>query len=231
MNNAVLLAWEPRDEGLDTFLDVDPADFVRGGGQPRYTVRNRDRGDPVVEYDGHDPHTMVVEFPFDSYTYAPFHPAGHVEEKLSRLHLLSRNHPRTGEPPVVRVVNATAWSHMLWRLSYEILPDRSSWIRDQQGSATTREGVWVRVTLTQHLPAQLALTPVETARAASPPPPPTDPAAVPAPAVAVVRPGDTLRRLAQRELGSGDRGNELRQLNPGVDPDRPEVGTRLRLPA
>jgi len=194
-------------------------------------TRNRDRGEPVIEYEGLDPLTMTFEFPWDAYTYETFHPEKHVERKLSRLHLLSRPHPRTGEPPVVRVVNATAWSHILWRLSYEVLPGRSSWIRDQQGSATAREGVWVRVTLIQHLPAQLALTPVETASAAQPPAPPSDPAAAPVLAVATVRPGDTLRRLAQRELGSGDRWLEVRNLNEGVDPDSPEVGTRLRLPA
>lgn len=229
-NHFVILCMIPRDESLDFYGDVDAADWVRTGGGARYVTRNRDRGEPVVEYEGLDPLTMVFEFPLDSYTYATFHPEGHVEAKLSKLHLLSRPHPRTGEPPVVQVVNATAWSHIRWRLAYEVLPGRSSWIRDAQGSATAREGVWVRVTLIQHLPAQLALTPVETARAASPPPPPSDPAAA-GPAVATVRPGDTLRRLAQRELGSGDRWLEVRNLNEGVDPDAPEVGTRLRLPA
>lgn len=45
-----------------------------------------------------------------------------------------------------------------------------------------------------------------------------------------VRSGDTLSRIAQRELGAGDRWRELIDLNPGLDPARLHVGRVLRLP-
>jgi len=46
----------------------------------------------------------------------------------------------------------------------------------------------------------------------------------------VVRSGDTLTLIAQRELGSADRWRELLASNPGLDPKRLLVGSRLRLP-
>jgi hypothetical protein len=53
-----------------------------------------------------------------------------------------------------------------------------------------------------------------------------------APAWHIVRPGDTLRGIAERFLGSSERWPEIHKLNPGIaDPDRIEPGARLRMPA
>ncbi len=48
--------------------------------------------------------------------------------------------------------------------------------------------------------------------------------------VYVVRAGDTLSRIAARELGSADRWRQIAAANPNVDPNRLLVGARLRLP-
>lgn len=45
-----------------------------------------------------------------------------------------------------------------------------------------------------------------------------------------VRSGDTLSRIAQRELGSSRRWRELVELNPGLDPARLLAGTKIRVP-
>ncbi len=51
------------------------------------------------------------------------------------------------------------------------------------------------------------------------------------PAWHIVRPGDTLRGIAQRFLGSQELWPEIHRLNPGIaDPNRIEPGTRLRMP-
>jgi LysM repeat protein len=47
----------------------------------------------------------------------------------------------------------------------------------------------------------------------------------------VVRAGDTLWKIASRELGDGNRWREIARLNNIVDPDALSVGQRLRLPA
>lgn len=46
----------------------------------------------------------------------------------------------------------------------------------------------------------------------------------------VVRSGDTLSEIAQRELGSSKRWRELVAANPGLDPARLGVGKRIRIP-
>jgi nucleoid-associated protein YgaU len=46
-----------------------------------------------------------------------------------------------------------------------------------------------------------------------------------------VKTGDVLGVIAQRELGSSKRWPEIVALNPGLDPDRVPVGTRLKMPA
>lgn len=52
------------------------------------------------------------------------------------------------------------------------------------------------------------------------------------PAWHIVRPGDTLRGIAERFLGSQELWPEIHRLNPGIaDPDRIEPGQRIRMPA
>jgi nucleoid-associated protein YgaU len=52
-----------------------------------------------------------------------------------------------------------------------------------------------------------------------------------APDVYVVQEGDTLTDISMRELGTWKRYEEIVELNPGLDPRRLRVGTRLVLPA
>jgi LysM repeat protein len=47
----------------------------------------------------------------------------------------------------------------------------------------------------------------------------------------VVRQGDVLGSIAQRELGSSKRWKEIVALNPGLDPERLLVGARLTMPS
>jgi LysM repeat protein len=44
-----------------------------------------------------------------------------------------------------------------------------------------------------------------------------------------IRSGDTLSEIAQRELGTKNRWREIVELNPGLDPARLRVGTKIRL--
>lgn len=57
---------------------------------------------------------------------------------------------------------------------------------------------------------------------------------VPPPTVAsareyTIRPGDTLSEIAQRELGTKNRWRDIVELNPGLDPAKLRVGTKIRL--
>ena len=65
--------------------------------------------------------------------------------------------------------------------------------------------------------------------------PAAEPQAVPAVALRggsyVVRQGDVLGSIAQRELGSSKRWKEIVALNPGLDPERLLVGARLTMPS
>lgn len=47
----------------------------------------------------------------------------------------------------------------------------------------------------------------------------------------IVKNGDSLSRIAARELGSATRWTEIRDLNPGINPERLKVGDSLTLPA
>jgi len=69
----------------------------------------------------------------------------------------------------------------------------------------------------------------------APAPAPKQPAAKPRPKVNghgtyTVQSGDVLGVIAQRELGSSKRWPEIVTLNPGLNPDRLQVGTRLQMP-
>ena len=56
-------------------------------------------------------------------------------------------------------------------------------------------------------------------------------AAPPAGATYTVKEGDSLWKIAARELGGGERWQAIAAANPELDPDRLEVGMRLALPA
>lgn len=58
-----------------------------------------------------------------------------------------------------------------------------------------------------------------------------EPVTVPSARTYVVKGGDTLSEIAQRELGSSRRWQEIVAMNPGLDPARLRAGKELRLPA
>ncbi len=55
-------------------------------------------------------------------------------------------------------------------------------------------------------------------------------ARVPSTRVVLVKAGDVLSLICQRELGTVRRMDEVLALNPGLDPDRLSIGQRLRMP-
>lgn len=57
-----------------------------------------------------------------------------------------------------------------------------------------------------------------------------EPVTAPAGRTYVVKGGDTLSEIAQRELGSSRRWQEIVALNPGLDPARLRAGKELRMP-
>jgi nucleoid-associated protein YgaU len=65
--------------------------------------------------------------------------------------------------------------------------------------------------------------------------PPADPKPAEEPAVAerfhIVKQGETLGQIAQNELGTASRWQEIVKLNPGVEPERLRPGMKLKLPA
>jgi hypothetical protein len=65
-----------------------------------------------------------------------------------------------------------------------------------------------------------------------PPVPPVDPEPQPETAdrTYVIRKGDTLWGIATRELGAGRRFKEIQALNPGLDPQKLQVGQSIVLP-
>ncbi len=73
-------------------------------------------------------------------------------------------------------------------------------------------------------------SPQSVARNSAPASKPRTETAPAAAGVYVVRSGDTLSRIAARELGSADRWRQIVAANPGVDPNRLLVGAKLRLP-
>jgi nucleoid-associated protein YgaU len=91
----------------------------------------------------------------------------------------------------------------------------------------------LRVGARLRLPAEAALSASGGERAAEAAPTPT-PGGTSAPAAGatyVVRAGDMLWTIAERELGDGNRWRDIARLNPAIDPDRLLTGQRLVLPA
>ena len=90
------------------------------------------------------------------------------------------------------------------------------------------DSVWATDTVTDtpyEAPAEPEAQPVAEEAPAPPPPPPP-----PAPRTVVVEPGDTLWAIAERELGDGNRYQEIANLS-GIDnPDLINPGQVLTLP-
>ncbi len=60
--------------------------------------------------------------------------------------------------------------------------------------------------------------------------PPAAPKPRPSMRLYQIQPKDTFTSIAQRELGSGTRWAEIKQLNKNVDPAKMKPGTKIKLP-
>lgn len=151
-----------------------------------------------------------------------------VEESCRILDAYARPQANTNTPPVL----AFLWgSYAAFRWVIQDL----SWgeeLRDPQGRRLRQQ---VTVSLLEYRDDEVTVSDPRK-RAAAPSPPkgtgrPSTAQPVPSGRTYTVKQGDTLGRIASRELGRSSRWSEIAKLNNLRDPDRLAVGQRLRLPA
>lgn len=204
---------------------LDPESVVPGGGVGGWDEVTHPRRESSTEWAGTSLRTLSVTLVLDSNRLTD-----HVERGLRQLEVWGRRLTPTSPHPPVLVFEWGYWGVFRWVLNGLAFGDT---VHDLHGGRTRQ---LVTVELLEFRTPELTLTPAQ--RAAPAPAPagaPGKPSSGPAPApsgrVYTVKSGDTLGRIAQRELGNAARWPELARLNGLRDPDRITVGQRLRLPA
>lgn len=211
------------------------------GGTARWELVDRPRRKGVPEYVGTDPWRLTLPCLLDGIDASPPRdrfrgrnlrrplPARDwtVEPMVDRLTRLAQLVPGKPRPAVVTVTGPVPLTGLRWVV--ESLEWGEHLRTSHRHPGRTRQ--LVEVTLLEHTTPDVFLGPAQAAqerKAATPG------AAAPAPGGAVrtytVRAGDTLSRIAARELGSASRWPELAKLNALRDPNLVRVGQVLRLP-
>ncbi len=142
-------------------------------------------------------------------------------------------------PPATREV-VVGDGDSLWRIAARELGDGKRWkeiatLNGIEDGDDVKAGARLRLPAASKTQTPASNTPAPSAKPQAKPEPKSEPKAAPAPSstgeqrIYIVRAGDTLGRIAQRELGSAKRVDELRLLN-SISGDVIRVGESLRLP-
>jgi hypothetical protein len=205
---------------------LDPSSVRQGGGVGGWTEVLHPKRPSSTEYTGQPLRTLEIPLLFDGWR-----DQADVEEPCRILDVWGRIPPGRREPSVLQVVYGT-YTSLRWVVN-GLEWDESLELRNRLGR---RLRAAVTLTLLEHRDAVVALTPVQRAtpaptKVAAPGKPSSGPAVRPSGRVYVVKAGDSLSKIAQRELGKASRWPEISRLNGLRDPNFIKPGQRLRLPA
>lgn len=225
----------PRVEPFVTFTPVfrsglRPVRVLLGDGTAKATAdagwsfvsRLKNKG--FTTWEGYAPYVMTIPVTFDGF-------AGEVsqEQEYEALRRIQRvpTGP-TNQPSPVRVAGPLPLTNLLWVV--QNLEEDSAIRRERDGN---RIRIIATVTLMEYVePDVLVAVRPSPARAAQEraTQQPGAAAAAPTGRTYTVKRGDTLSRIAQRQLGSYKRYTEIARLNGIRDPNRIRPGQVLRLP-
>lgn len=135
------------------------------------------------------------------------------------------------QPAAPERTHIVAEDESLWKIAEREYGDGSLWtrIRDRNPTLVSEDGE-VRAGIKLAIPLDASAAGEQ--KPASPPPPVKEKKKDPAtPRTYIVRKGDSLGEIAQRELGSARRWPEIVKLNDLDDPDDVPAGLALRLPS
>jgi hypothetical protein len=197
---------------LTALLDTDGAKIV--GGYGGWEVITRPRRQGITNWAGRSPFSMTIAIILDGFAQDR-----KVDTDWSKLERLSLPHPNPGgEPPVVELRgDAIPHSDLLWVVD-NIDPGET--ILDQGGNMLRRHAV---VSLIRYVAMdRIQLSAAANARNKGQPSGSRNIEA---------RAGDSLSKIASRELGDSKRWKEIQTLNPNIrDPNRITVGTDIKIP-
>lgn len=201
-------------------------DVLRQGGVGGWQERSHDRGKSTSEWMGTAAHRMTLRLRFDADRTG----RADIETELSTLHSFGLPTAATGEPPVLRL-DFGPGQQLRWVILDTI--HRSTVLHP---TSKRRYQAEVDVDLLEHREGALLISPVEqveqqaTAGVYSRRPGDGESART-----VTVAPGDTLSRIALRELGDASRWPEIYQANQpdpiSAGPDLLQVGWVLTIPA
>lgn len=210
--------------GTTLHFALDPASVTPGGGIGGWEEVAHPKRESTTEWSGTPLRTLTLELVLDENRLTD-----DVENAVRILNVWGRTQPGWHEPSVLSFGWGTwaAWRWVVNGLEYGETVHNAAGRRTRQA---------VTVELLEHRTAVLALTPAKRATPApAPPGKPGKPSsgATPTPSgrVYTVKSGDSLSRIAQRELGKASRWPELARLNGLRDPNRITPGQKLRLPS
>lgn len=218
-----LIPVDPPGDAISALLDEDPPRLLGDAG---WQLVARPRRKAITEWQGLEPVRLRCSIVFDG-----FDRGIHVERECEQLRRWMRVPASSlNEPTILRVEGAAvpAPARGLRWVIESIEPGAEIRARPGSGQAGMRVRAHQVVTLLEHV------TPDVLAPQAAQPSP-AEQAAETAPEATAgrtveVHSGDTLYEIAQRELGNGNRWQEIADLNGIRDPRRLAVGQVLRLP-
>lgn len=193
-------------------------------GSPRWNTLERPRRTSVLEWAGRDIVRQSMTLMFSGEMSAQSGEPADITAETVKLHALAGGDARTFEPPKLRISGPVygIGEYDQWVIESLDVGEPRRRLSDNRVCQ-----VQYVVHLAQHFTTDIVSAVVSPAAAADAV---NATAAAPVGRTHVVVRGDTLSRIAQRELGSAGRWPEIAKLNDLRDPNRLTVGQILNLP-
>jgi hypothetical protein len=204
---------------LVAWLGQEPPTVTGGYGGWEKIARPRRLA--ITRWSGREPYQMSVPIVIDGFAENES-----IEVEISRLERMALPHPNPGgEPPLIKINGPVPHDDLIWVIDSILWA--SSWRRRRDGHRIRQEAT---VNLIDYVAEDVLGKKNAAARARE--------RAVRGEAknvagyrTYVVKKGDTLPRIAAKQLGDANRWREIARINNIRDPYHLKVGTRLKIPA